>query len=233
VSFISCFLRFCWFFLYNQPFFSSLEATRSTYFECIALPSLCGCVTSRGRLPYLVMCLALLRKLLRLRLILASCNFMVPFKIFDKVTHRLVYTCSKPNRYLIVVVGQPMSLEDFNLYVFRGLCGKFKDLVTSRITKAEPLSYADLHNNLLTHEFLHKNSLHSMDVNPFLLSSSLLPQQPLLPTPQPSVHLVMSLHSSNFSRNKGRSRGNWHPNINRYNHQNRGQSAADWRPNNW
>jgi len=43
---------------------------------------------------------ALLRKCLPLRLILASCNSMAPFKTFGKVTHRLVYTCSKPNHYL-------------------------------------------------------------------------------------------------------------------------------------
>ena len=86
---------------------------------------------------------------------------------------------------------------------------------------------------LITYEFLYKNSLHSMDTNPFLLSSSLPPQPPLLPTPQPSAHLVMSYHSSTFSPNRGRSHGNQHPNKNRYNHQNRGQSVADWRPNNW
>jgi hypothetical protein len=59
----------------------------------------------------------------------------------------------------LVVVGHPISLEDFNLYVFRGLRGEFKDLVTSLITKAEPLLYVDLHSHLLTHEFLHNNSL--------------------------------------------------------------------------
>jgi len=135
-----------------------------------------------------------------------------------------------------------MSLEDFNLYVFRGLRGEFKDLVTSFMTKAESLPYADLHNHLLTHEFLHKNSLHSMDaipslLCPSLLSPSLLPsslsQPPLLPSPQPSAHLAMSHHNSNFSRNRGHSRGHWRPNNNRYTHQNRGQSAVDWRPNNW
>jgi len=55
----------------------------------------------------------------------------------------------------LVVVGWPVSLDDFNLYVFRGLRGEFKDLVTSLVTKVEPLSYADLHSHLLTHEFLH------------------------------------------------------------------------------
>jgi hypothetical protein len=121
----------------------------------------------------------------------------------------------------LVVVGQPMSLEDFNLYMFCGLRGEFKDFVISLITKAEPLLSADLHNHLLTHEFLHKNSLYSMDANSSLLSSPLLPQPPLLPTPQPSVHLVMSYHNSNFSHNRGHSCGNCHPNNNRYNHQNR------------
>jgi len=84
----------------------------------------------------------------------------------------------------LAAAGRPMSLKDFNLYVFCGLRGEFKYLVTSLITKAEPLSYADLHSHLLTHEFLHKNSFHSMVAAPSLLSSSSLPQQPpLLPTP--------------------------------------------------
>jgi hypothetical protein len=107
----------------------------------------------------------------------------------------------------LVAVGRPMSLQDFNLYVFRGLRGEFKDLVTSLITKAEMLSYVDLHSHLLTHEFLHKNSLQSIDV-----ITSLLLQPPLLPTPQPSTHLAMSHHNSNF---------------NHYTHQKRGQSTAD------
>jgi len=51
----------------------------------------------------------------------------------------------------LATAGRPMSLEDFNLYVFCGLRGEFKDLVTSLITKAELLSYVDLHNHLLTH----------------------------------------------------------------------------------
>jgi hypothetical protein len=128
----------------------------------------------------------------------------------------------------LAAAGHPMSLENFNLYVFRGLRGEFKDLVTSLITKAEPLSYADLHNHLLTHEFLHKNSFHSMAAAPSLLSSSsLLQQPPLLPTPQFSAQHAMSHLSPNFNRNRGRSKGNWHPHNNRSTPQNRGQSAAD------
>ena len=51
----------------------------------------------------------------------------------------------------LVVAGRPLSLEDFNLYMFCGFCGEFKDLVTSLITKVEPFSYVDLHNHVLTH----------------------------------------------------------------------------------
>jgi len=134
----------------------------------------------------------------------------------------------------LAVASRPMSLKDFNLYVFRGLHGEFKDLVRSLITKAEPLSYADLHSHLFTHKFLHKNSFHSMVAAPSLMSSSSLPQQPpLLSTPQFSAHHAMSHHSPNFSRNRGRSRGNWRPHNSRSTPQNRGQSAANWRPNHW
>jgi hypothetical protein len=58
----------------------------------------------------------------------------------------------------LTVVGRPISLEDFNLYVFHGFHGEFKDLVTSLVIKTDPLSYANLHSHLLTHEFLHKTS---------------------------------------------------------------------------
>jgi hypothetical protein len=72
----------------------------------------------------------------------------------------------------LVTIGRPIAFEDFNLYVFCGLHGEFKDLVTT----AKLLSYIDLHSYLLTHEFIHKTSLLSMTVNPPLLPiSSLLP----------------------------------------------------------
>ena len=77
----------------------------------------------------------------------------------------------------LAAAGRLVSLEDFNLYVFHGLQGEFKDLVTSLITKAEPLSYADLHSHLLTHEFLHKSSaaIHApLLPTPSILSSALV-----------------------------------------------------------
>jgi len=55
--------------------------------------------------------------------------------------------------------GRPISLTNFNLYVFQGLYGELHDLVTSLTTKVEPLAYSKLHSHLSTHEFLHKSSL--------------------------------------------------------------------------
>jgi hypothetical protein len=77
----------------------------------------------------------------------------------------------------LVVAERSISLEYFNLYVFRGLRGEFQDLVTSLATKTKPLLYADVHSHLFTHEFLHKTSFQSMVVNP-----PLLPTLPLLPS---------------------------------------------------
>jgi len=100
----------------------------------------------------------------------------------------------------LAAAGRPVSLEDFNLYMFRDLRGEFKDLVTSLITKAEPLSYADLHSYLLTHEFVHKSSatIHA----------------PLLPTSStPSFALVTQCQTfGNFGRSRGRFNGGWRPN---------------------
>jgi len=100
----------------------------------------------------------------------------------------------------LAATGRPVSLEDFDLYVFRGLRGEFKDLVTSLVTKAEPLSYADLHSHLPTHEFIHK--------------SSVAIHAPLLPTPNtpPSTLVAQRQTFGNSGRNRGRFNGGWHPN---------------------
>ena len=75
----------------------------------------------------------------------------------------------------LVAAGKSISLAHFNLYVFCGLHGEFKDLVTSLVIRADPLPYADFLSNLLTHEFIHKSSHLSM--------GSTAIHAPLLPTP--------------------------------------------------
>lgn len=62
----------------------------------------------------------------------------------------------------LAIASRPISPIDFNLYIFRGLCGEFRDLVTSLSTKAEPLPYFELHGHLSTHEFLHRSSFQSI-----------------------------------------------------------------------
>ncbi|XP_073262717.1 uncharacterized protein [Populus alba] len=99
----------------------------------------------------------------------------------------------------LAAAGRPISLTDFNLYIFRGLRGEFKDLVTSLITRADPLPYAYLLSHLLTHEFIHKTSHLSM-------GSAANANQPLLPTP-PSALLSQRCNSAQFGRHRGR--GSW------------------------
>jgi len=101
----------------------------------------------------------------------------------------------------LVAAGRSISLTDFNLYVFRGLRGEFKDLVTSLVTRADPLPYADLLSHLLTHEFIHK-SFH------FSMGSAAI-HTPLLPTSNipPSALLSHCKPSAQFGCNRGRSYG--------------------------
>jgi len=100
----------------------------------------------------------------------------------------------------LAAASRSVSFENFNLYVFCGLLGEFKNLVTSLITKAEPLSYADLHKHLLAHEFLHK--------------SSAATHAPLLPTPStpPSALVAQRQTFGNSGRSRGRFNGGWRPN---------------------
>lgn len=106
----------------------------------------------------------------------------------------------------LVAAGRPISLAEFNLYVFRGLRSEFKDLVTSLSTKADPISYTDLHSSLLTHEFLHKAALQPAVTTP------LLPN----PSQQPAAFFVQNHLGFNNAR-RGRFRGGWRNNNNRNN----------------
>ena len=108
----------------------------------------------------------------------------------DDDTVTLYLQCAKGLFNELVVAGRPISLTDFNLYVFPGLRGEFHDLVTSLSTKDDPLSYSELQSHLSTHEFIHRNSL-----------PSILPTAPLLPTPMqpPLVYAAQR----GFSRSNG------------------------------
>jgi len=90
--------------------------------------------------------------------------------------------------------------------VFRDLQEEFKDLVTSLITKAEPLLYVDIHSHLLTYEFLHKISLSSM--------GSAVINTPLLPTPNtpPAAFISHRQSPGNFGCSRRYFHRGWRPN---------------------
>jgi hypothetical protein len=101
----------------------------------------------------------------------------------------------------LAVAGKPISLTDFNLYVFQGLRDEFGDLVTSLSTKAEPLMYSKLHSHLSTYGFLHGSSLQSIPAI-----------APLLPTPShpPSAYAAQraftGFNGSGSSSHQGKGR---------------------------
>jgi hypothetical protein len=123
----------------------------------------------------------------------------------------------------LVAAGRPISLTDFNLYVFRGLRGEFKDLVTSLVTRADPLPYADLLSHLLTHEFIHKSSHLSM--------GSAAIHAPLLTTLNipPSALFSHRQSSAQFGHNRSRSYGSWHPQQNLHRGSRNSGSRPDFR----
>ena len=117
----------------------------------------------------------------------------------------------------LAAAGRPISLADFNLYVFHGLREEFKDLVTSLVTRADPLPYADWLSHLLTYEFIHKSSHLSMGFATI--------HAPLLPTPNiPSSVLISHRQpAAQFGRNKGHFNGSWRPQqFNHRGHRNSG-----------
>jgi len=113
----------------------------------------------------------------------------------------------------LAAAGRPISLTEFNLYVFRRLHGEFQDLVTSLLTKLEPLTYSELYSHLSTHEFKHKNSLQSIPTTASLL-------------PIPSLRICCTAclcwingSGSSYHRGRGRRegwRGNSNSNYNQY-----------------
>lgn len=61
----------------------------------------------------------------------------------------------------LAVAGHPLSPADFNIYVFKGLCSEFKDLVTTVAARPDPVSFSELHALLLSHEFMNADSFAS------------------------------------------------------------------------
>jgi hypothetical protein len=128
----------------------------------------------------------------------------------------------------LAAAGRPLSLEDFNLYVFRGLRNDFKDLVTSLSTRADPLSYSYLHSYLLTHEYLNKSSLQSTLGSPMTAPLLPAPSHPTASHPTASAFLAQRSgfggSSGHSYRGRGRHRGGWRG----YRSGTHGTSGSSW-----
>jgi len=122
----------------NQPLFSMLEATRSAYLNALlSSPSMdvlhlvVDCQTSS------YVC----RTLEKAFVSLSNSHIMQLHGSFQdlqqgdaSVTIYMQHAKSLFDE--LAAVGRPLSLEDFNLYIFCGLRGEFKYLVTILVTKA-------------------------------------------------------------------------------------------------
>ncbi|GAV81951.1 UBN2 domain-containing protein, partial [Cephalotus follicularis] len=65
----------------------------------------------------------------------------------------------------LATVGCPISLEDFNLYIFKALKEDFKVMIPTLTARHDPLSFSKLHSLLVSHEFLNKSALTKLSLN--------------------------------------------------------------------
>ncbi|GAV88702.1 UBN2 domain-containing protein [Cephalotus follicularis] len=54
----------------------------------------------------------------------------------------------------LAAAGRPLSPEDSNLYVFKGLREDFRVMIPTLTARSDSITYAELHNLLLSHEFM-------------------------------------------------------------------------------
>ncbi|GAV83781.1 UBN2_3 domain-containing protein, partial [Cephalotus follicularis] len=73
---------------------------------------------------------------------------------------------TKTLHYELAVAGRPISLEDFNLYIFKALREDFKVMIPNLIVRPDPLSFSELQSLLVSHEFLNKRALTKLSLNP-------------------------------------------------------------------
>ncbi|GAV69953.1 UBN2 domain-containing protein [Cephalotus follicularis] len=54
----------------------------------------------------------------------------------------------------LAATGRPLSSEDFNLYIFKGLREDFRVMIPTLIARPDSITYSKLHSLLLSHEFM-------------------------------------------------------------------------------
>lgn len=56
---------------------------------------------------------------------------------------------------MLTIAGRPLTLKDFNIYVFYRLRHEFKDIVTTLVAYPTLVNYTKLYTLFLIYEFLH------------------------------------------------------------------------------
>ncbi|KAF7151058.1 hypothetical protein RHSIM_Rhsim02G0101600 [Rhododendron simsii] len=107
--------------------------------------------------------------------------------------------------------GKPLSRAEFNLYIFKGLHSNFKDLVTTLASRPDHVSFSELHSLLLSHEFLHNDTISSLQISS--------------PVESPQAHFTQTGRGRGF-HNRGRGRGYHNSSGNRHSPHATGSSSA-------
>ncbi|KAH7843592.1 hypothetical protein Vadar_018559 [Vaccinium darrowii] len=89
----------------------------------------------------------------------------------------------------LTTADQPLSLADFNIYVFWGLNASFRDLVTTLAARSTQVTFPELHSLLLSYEFIHSDGFSFVQIS-----------TPTNPIPQANTS-----QRSNGSNDRGRS----------------------------
>jgi hypothetical protein len=86
----------------------------------------------------------------------------VCYKLDKNITTYLQYRKTYSDEF--TTSGKPFGPSSFNLYLFKGNCEKFKDLITTFTTRAESISFILLYVLLLSHELINKNSFQHLSI---------------------------------------------------------------------
>ncbi|KAH0686137.1 hypothetical protein KY284_016690 [Solanum tuberosum] len=100
----------------------------------------------------------------------------------------------------LAAAGRPVCLPDQNIYMFKGLRSEFKDIVTALFARQKPVTFNELHNLLLSHEFIHYQALSSLSISPSTMSD--LPVNPFA-----NLNQRASQNESQYNQQNHRGRG--------------------------
>ncbi|GAV88837.1 UBN2_3 domain-containing protein [Cephalotus follicularis] len=109
----------------------------------------------------------------------------------------------------LAAAGRPISLEDFNLYIFKALREDFKVMIPTLTARLDPLSFSELHGLLVSHEFFNKSALTklSLNVTGDTPSVNTTERHPLPPSAPPGRGQGHSFPGRGSFRGRGHSRG--------------------------